>query len=156
MPLVRCPGPSPLPLLPQGPEAALGALMRGGGWLTANRVVRVCRAVTMRCCLQVSSRRLNAFLSLGPSANSFPGPGPPAIHSPHHPLPYPGSRCNDLNPWIGCGLNNPSFKEVSLCAWDFSSNSEFQRVCAAFRDISLSKASLLSSSIPSFIQIYLS
>ena len=61
----------------------------------------------MRCCLQVSSSRLNAFLSLGPSANSFPGPGAPANNSPHHPLLYPGSRCNDLYPWIGCGLNNP-------------------------------------------------
>ena len=36
LPIVRCPGPSLLPLLPQGPEAALRALVWGGGWLTKN------------------------------------------------------------------------------------------------------------------------
>ena len=36
LPIVRCPGPLLLPLLPQGPEAALRALVRGGGWLTKN------------------------------------------------------------------------------------------------------------------------
>ena len=34
VPIVRCPSPSLLPLLPQGPEAALRALMWGGRWLT--------------------------------------------------------------------------------------------------------------------------
>ena len=45
---IRCPSPSRLPLLPQDPEAALGAQMRGGGWLSENRVVRVCQANAMR------------------------------------------------------------------------------------------------------------
>ena len=96
----RCPSPSLLPLLPQDPEAALGALMRGGGWLTENRVVRVCRAIAMRCAEETGvTRRIRPSRTRVP-AHAQPGtsdiPGPRAPHlpndSPVRPLPGPPAR----------------------------------------------------------------